>query len=280
MSLAQLLLRLVSHEEHARHVAELRVDASSGGKQSAVQRLQVRARRRIPCPAASTPRPQQQLPPFAACATCPPRHALPAPTHPHTPHSPTPPHTRPPTPTPQALDGVLLRNIEVQRKYLMKLEGQKASDISAETSTKKIVMYGKQMELLSRVSRRACGRRPWGCWRAALVASALQAGPGALVARPCVGGSGAQRPPPPHTAHHRPCARAQVVERVSEVAHARGIEVPRMEIPSWVNTEDTTVPAGAEVMRCAARHAVPGCPARPCPRTPQPHSSPPQHLDP
>jgi hypothetical protein len=42
MSLAQLLLRLVSSEAHACHVAELRVDASSGGKQSAVQRLQVR----------------------------------------------------------------------------------------------------------------------------------------------------------------------------------------------------------------------------------------------
>jgi hypothetical protein len=43
-----------------------------------------------------------------------------------------------------------------------------------------------------------------------------------------------------------------VVERVSEVAQARGIDVPRMEIPAWVNTEDNSVPAGADVMRWAA----------------------------
>lgn len=41
----------------------------------------------------------------------------------------------------------------------------------------------------------------------------------------------------------------QVVERVSHVGTANGVEVPSMEIPAWVNTEDNTVPAGAEVMR-------------------------------
>ncbi len=212
MSMVQLLLRLVSLDAHALRVARLRVkDTGSMQKQSALQRL-------------------------------------------------------------QALDGVLLRNIEVQRKYLRKLEGQKGSDTSAETSTRKIMSYAKQMELLSRVGGPGCAtcaavtgssRCPGSLYAEAFDAALVTVDPAhettvlfAAVLMLLPWGSVFIC----STCHAKlalwvswevvsEVLRMQVVERVSHVGTANGVEVPSMEIPAWVNTEDNTVPAGAEVMR-------------------------------